>query len=85
MDDITMGGPEEMVAADVVKVKAEIHPLGFVLNEKKCGTITTDDHTVEISLQQYTHHTSLSSTLLGAPPLQEPATNDYLQKRCSDM
>ena len=85
MDDITLGGPAAVVAADVTLIKAQGEPLGLVLNEKKCESITIDGHTNEISLQQFIHHTPLSSTLLGAPLLQGPAMNDCLQNRCSDL
>ena len=62
MDDITLGGPAVMVAADVVLVKAQGTPLDLVLNEKKCETITTDGHSDEISFQQFIHRNPLSST-----------------------
>ena len=84
MDDITLGGPAAVVAADVALVKAQGTLLGLVLNEKKCETITTDGHTDEISLQ-FIHHTPFSSTLLGAPLLQGPALNDCLEKCCSNL
>ena len=85
MDDITLGGPTTVVAADVALIKSQGTPRGLILNEKKCETITPDGHTDEVSLQQFIHHTPLSSTLLGAPLLQGPAMNDCLQKRCSDL
>ena len=85
IDDITLGGPAAVVAADDALVKAQGTALGLVLNEKKCETIATDGHTDEISLQQFIHHTPLSSTLLGAPLLQGPAMNDCQEKRCSDL
>ena len=80
MNDITLGGPATVVVADVALVKAQGIPFDLALNEKKYETITTDGHSDEISLQQFICHTPSSSTLLGAPLLQEPAMNVYLQK-----
>ena len=85
MDDITLGGTTAVVAADVALVKALSAPFSVVLYEKKCETNTIDGHTDEISLQQFIHHTPLSSTLLGAHLPQGPAVNDCLEKRCSDL
>ena len=56
MDDITLGGPAAVVAADVALVKARGLPLGLVLNEKKCEIITTDSHTDKISPAVYSSH-----------------------------
>ena len=50
-DDITLGDPAVVAAADIALVKAQGTPLGLVLNEKKCETITSDSYTDEISLQ----------------------------------
>ena len=72
MSDITLGDPAAVVAADVALVKAQGTPVGLVINEKKCETITTDGHTAEISLQQFIHHTPLPSTLLEAPLPKDP-------------
>ena len=47
--------------------------------------LQNNGHTDEISLQQFIHHTSLSSTLLGAPLLKGPSMNDCLQKRRSNF
>ena len=85
MDDITLSGFAAVVAADVALVKAQCTPFVLVLNEEKCETISTDDFTDKISLQQFNHHTPLSPTLLGALLLKGPAMNDCLQKRFNDL
>ena len=85
MDDITTGSPAAMIAAYVALVRVQDTLLDLILNEKKCETITTDGHTDKIFLQQFIHHTPLSSSLLGVPLLKTPAMNDGLQKRCSDL
>ena len=78
-----MDGPAAVVAADIALVKARDTPPGLVFYEKKCEIIATDGHTDEISLQQFLHHTPLSSTLFRASLLQSPAMKDCLQKRSS--
>ena len=85
MNDITLGSPAAVVAADVTLVKAQGTPLGLVLNEKQSETFTTDVHTDEISFQQFIHHTPLSSFFFGSPLLQGPIMNDCLQKRYNDL
>ena len=85
MDYLNLGGPAAVIATDIALIKAQGTPLGLVLNEMNCETITTDARTDEISLQKLIHHTPLSSTMLGVPLLQGPAMIDCLQKRCSDM
>ena len=82
MDDITLGGPVVVVAADVALVKAQGTPLGLVFNKRSAATGAYSD---EISFPQFIHHTPLSSSLLGAPSLQGPAINDCLEKRCSEL
>ena len=85
MDDITLGGPAPVVAADVTMIKFCGEPQGLLLNDKKCEAITSNGHTDEVSLQQFIQLTPSSSTLLGAPLLQGPAMDECLQKRCSDL
>ena len=67
MDDITLGSPSHIVAADVTMIKAEGAPKGLILKEKKCETIIPESQIIEPVLQQFVHLTPVKSMLLGAP------------------
>ena len=87
MDDITLGGPSTVVAADVALIRSQGTTQILFLNDKKCEKISINGYIKEISLQQFIQYTPSSPTLLGAP-LTHAAMNDFftcLHNRCIDL
>ena len=76
MDDIALGSPSHVIAADVTLIKTEGTPKGLILNEKKCETITLEGQTIEPVLQQFIQLTPTKSLLLGAPLSKGQATDN---------
>ena len=52
MDDITLGEPSAVVAADVTLIRSEGTIQGLILNDKKCEALSVNGHINEILLQQ---------------------------------
>ena len=67
MDDITLGGPSHIVAADFKMIKAESVFKGLILNERKCEAITLEGQTIEPMLHQFIYLSPVKSMLLSAP------------------
>ena len=85
MDDITLGGPSTVVAADVALIRLQGTTQGLFLNDKKCEVISVNGHINEISLQQFIQYTQSSSSLLGAPLTHGAAMNDCLSNRWIEL
>ena len=85
MDDITLGGPSAVVAADVALIRSQGTTQGLFLNDKKCEVISVNGHINKISLQQFIQYTPSSSTLLGALLTQGAAMDDCLHNRCINL
>ena len=85
MDNITLGGPSAVVAADVALIRSQGTTQGLFLYDKKCEVKSVNNHINEISLQQFIQYTPSSSTLLRAPLSHCAAMDDCLSKRCIDL
>jgi hypothetical protein len=86
MDDVTLGGPAAVVAADVAKIKAEGTSYGLFLNDKKCEVITTNGQPPnDALLSKFIQLTPSSASLLGAPLTKGEAMNNNLTKRCNEL
>ena len=53
MDDIILGGPSAVVAADVAQIRSQGITQGLFLNGKKYEAKLIDGYINEISLQQF--------------------------------
>ena len=67
LDDITLGGDEPVLAADVAQIQTQGEAVGLKLNINKCEFIS-DSGTPSTSLfQDFVHLPLGSATLLGGP------------------
>ena len=85
MDNITLGGPSHVVAADLIMTKTEGAPKGLISNEKKCEAITLEGQTIEPMLQKFIHLTPVKSMLLSAPLSKGQAMDNSLSSQCNDL
>jgi hypothetical protein len=86
LDDLSLGGPEDVVARDVDHIIVEAAKLGLKLNTGKCEVISTPNSVLTSStLQSFVQVTPSNATLLGAPLLTGPAMDGLLKSRCEDL
>jgi hypothetical protein len=85
MDDVTLGGPAQVVAADVTMIKTEGTPQGLLLNDMKCEAITNSGQTSQEVLNQFIQLTPATATLLGAPLSKGTAMDNCLKKQCDEL
>ena len=85
IDDITLGGPLQIVSDDVAMIKHVGASNGLLLNDSKCEAILTTGQTSDTLLQHFIHLSPSNSTLLGAPLVAGPAMDTCLNKHCSDL
>lgn len=85
LDDITLGGDEQTVAADVALVQAQGEALGLKLNINKCEFINDSAHPSINIFQDFLKLTPDRSMLLGSPLRTGEAMDAALLKRCDDL
>ena len=86
LDDVTLGGPVETVAADVAEIVNAGSKIGLSLNVAKCELIAHPDFVVKDTLLQSFERVELNNTtLLGAPLLQGSALDHAWDKRCENL
>ena len=74
LDDITLGGPVEMVAFDVAEIMRIGAEIGLSLNVSKCELIAYSDEVISDTLLQSFNRVEIEdATLLGAPLFPGPA------------
>jgi hypothetical protein len=85
MDDITLGGPEDVVAQDVSQIKNEGNSFGVHLNITKCECISKFATTSVEPLAEFIQLDTSKATLLGAPLSVGSAMDTTLQKRLLEL
>jgi hypothetical protein len=85
MDDLTLGGEEKQVAADVQLVRQKGAEIGLQLNINKCEFINCTAASDEPIFQGFIHLVPSGATLLGAPLTTGAAMDEALLSRCSDL
>jgi len=86
LDDVTLGGPVEMVASDVAEIVNAGSKIGLSLNAAKCELIGHPDLVVNDTLLQSFERVEISiTTLLGAPLLPGSARDHAWDKRCEEL
>jgi len=86
LDDLTLGGPQSVVAADVRCVTEVGQATGLVLNVNKCELISHPSTVVSDPALQSFQRVSVSDTvLLGAPVLQGQSLDKHWSNRCNDL
>ena len=86
LDDVTLGGPVEMVASDVAEIVNAGSKIGLSLNAAKCELIGHPDFVVNDTRLQSFERVEISiTTLLGAPLLPGSARDHAWDKRCEEL
>ena len=86
LDDLSLGGPESVVADDVSKIIKEGEELGLIMNTSKCELITNCGFNVQSSTLCSFQRVEVEETiLLGAPLFVGPALDSAWSQRCDDL
>jgi Reverse transcriptase (RNA-dependent DNA polymerase) len=86
LDDVTLGGPEEVVSKDVDYIVAEGGKMGLRLNESKCELLAQDHFIPKVGrFGTFTRIRLPDATLLGAPLFRGAAQDDAWSQRCKDL
>ena len=86
LDDVTLGGPEEVVSEDLTQIEAEAAKLGLELNKSKCEITSTAKCNQNRCCEAFNGFqiTNLESPfLLGSPIL--PSSPVALEQRTKDL
>ena len=83
LDDLTLAGPQSVVAADIQQVMAEGSKMGLCLNPSKCEVIShPDPNIVDQTMSSFTFLSVADATLLGAPLFRGKILDDTWLARC---
>jgi len=86
MDDLSLGGEESVVAADVEFVEREAEKLGLHLNHAKCEAISSDNRVLQYDgFKKFKHVKPEAATLLGAPLSGSGALDHTLESHCRNL
>jgi len=86
LDDLTLAGPQSVVAADIQQVIAEGSKMGLRLNPSKCEVIShPDPNIVDQTMSSFTFVSVADATLLGAPLFPGKVLDDTRLARCGDL
>jgi len=78
LDDFTLGGPLNTVAADVASIRSKGAFLGLSLNSMKSEVISRSGDVINAQFTGFRQITLDSATLLGAPIFSGHAMDDIL-------
>jgi hypothetical protein len=86
LDDLTLGGKAETVAADVEFIERACSTIGLALNRSKCEVITRDSKNIGYdSLKEFRPIDVEEAQLLGAPLSSEKALQQCLKTRNREL
>ena len=85
MDDLTLGGPAETVAADVDYLRRQEDSTGLIINTTKCEIISRGPTPVEEPFEGFIPLKPEEAELLGAPLLNGPKMDELLANRCTEL
>ena len=85
IDDVTAGGPTQVVAADIEQISRMGPSFGLKLNIAKCEIISTHKLIGRSILAQFQHYTPDTASLVGAPLDQGQVMDVRLSARCEDL
>ena len=86
LDDLTLAGPQNVVASDIQKVAAEGSKMGLCLNPSKCEVICHPDlNIVDQTIESFNSVNVADATLLGAPLFPGKVLDDTWSARCEDL
>ena len=77
LDDLTLAGPQSLVATDIQHVMADRSKIGLCLNPSKCEVISHPDlNIVDRTTSSFTFVSVANATLLGAPLFPSKVLDD---------
>jgi hypothetical protein len=85
LDDFTLGGPLQTVAADVASIRSKGTSLGLCLNSQKCEVISRSGDIIHSEFTGFRQFTPDTATLLGAPLSSGKAMDDILSSLYEDL
>ena len=86
LDDVTLGGPIDVVAADVQTIVAVGEAMGMHLNCVKCELLATSDAVVmDPTLLSFNRVDAKDAVLLGAPLFTGPSLDEAWSGRCAEL
>jgi hypothetical protein len=86
LDDLTLGGEQNVVAEDVARIDEVGRGMGLVLNVSKCELIAHPDSVVtDPQLQSFRRLPPEEASLLGAPLFRGPVQDGFWDERCADL
>ena len=85
MDDITIGGPQPLVASDIKHINTKSGTIELNLNFIKCEQINKSSALTSEPISQFPHCTINNATLLGAPFVPGPAIYSAFGKKLDDL
>ena len=85
MDDVTLGGSQKTLAADVRRITAKGPEIGLTLNSTKCEVITSSGICTMAGLSAVQQRMPVTSLLLGAPLTTGSAMDECLTTRCDEL
>ena len=87
LDDLTLGGNKDTVAADVHLIAEESKHLGLLLNRSKCEITCHNTQTPidDLAFQEFSYMALEELTLLGAPLIPGPAVDKVIDTKANDL
>ena len=85
LDDVTIGGPIEVVDRDVELVHREAHSIGLDLNPNKCEVIGSINKNCHSILKDFVQVDSGDAELLGSPLSHGTKQNSILEAKCAEL
>jgi hypothetical protein len=85
LDDVSVGGIEDGVEEDVVRLMAEGQNIGLSLNISKCELISKQATSRLPTIGSFSHHFPDEANLLGSPLLTGPAMDAALSVQCENL
>ena len=85
LDDFTLSGPLNTVAADVASIRPKEASLSLCLNSPKCEVISRSGDIIHSEFTGFRQFTPDTATLLGAPPFSGKAMDDILSSMYEDL
>ena len=86
LDDLTLAGPQSVVATDIQQVITEGSKMGLCLNSSKCEVIShPDSNFADPTISSFIFVNVADATLLGAPLFPGKILDDTWLARCEDL
>src|SRR6218665_2625530 len=86
LDDLTLGGEESIVTADVELIERESGSLGLHLNHSKCEVISRSDTSTKFyNLKNFKPVNPKAASLLGSPLSDSEALEQTLEFHCKSL